>query len=483
MSSITQTLVAFILKQKDEILAGCVGKVEAAALLSLLLKRLSAEGYYELLREFSERSYSQELGIRDIGETQRTLKQTINALLREECVPQELEEMKNLLDDEMDSQMLEIVEFYLDFQRKAKERLEIALRDTGAKYERLTTTLRDVIFEVGLDGRILVVRGAFEVMLGYKSEELIGEPTKFLFVTEGDFNQFWEEAIPVMEELGRYIGEISLRRKDGSTFTAEISCILLRDKDDEPTSMMGILRDITERKQLQEQLESALSEMEELLYVTSHDLNSPLITIEGFAGNLERRYADKLDDRGKRYIKRIRESVATISELSDSLLSLSRIGTRQYLMERVNTTEVVNRAIADLEGQIPARTHINVQANMPFVYCDELAIYQVFLNLISNAVKYMGTQAFPTVFVSWKEEAAYCEFHVKDNGIGIAQEHLQKIFRPFRRLYDIEVDGIGIGLSAVKKIIEKHGGRIRVQSKVGEGSTFYFTLPTKAGGR
>ena len=380
--------------------------------------------------------------------------------------------------------MLEIAELYLHFQERAKDRLEIALRDTGAKYERLTTTLRDVILEVGLDGRILVVRGAFEGMLGYKSEELIGEPTKFLFVVEGDFKQFWEEAIPAMEEFGRYIGEISLRRKDGSFFTAEISCILLRDKNGELISMMGILRDITERKLLQHQLENALSEMEELLYVTSHDLNSPLVTIEGFAGNLEKRYADKLDDRGIRYIKRIRESVATISELADSLLSLSRIGTREYLMERVNIAEAINRATADLEGQIAERgVNINVQADMPFVYCDELAIYQVFLNLISNAVKYIGDQSAPTVFIGWKEDAAYYEFHVQDNGIGIAIENLQKVFRLFRRLHDVEVDGIGIGLSAVKKIIEKHGGRIWVQSKVGEGSTFYFTLPNLRGER
>ena len=368
----------------------------------------------------------------------------------------------------------------IDSHRRARERLEIALRDTGAKYERLTTTLRDVIFEVGLNGRILVVRGAFEGMLGYKSEELIGEPTKSLFAVEEDFDQFWEEAIPAMEKSGRYIGEINLERKDSSLFTAEISSVLLRDKTNEPISMMGILRDITERKSLQNQLENALSEMEELLYVTSHDLNSPLINIEGFAANLERRYADKLDDRGKRYIKRIRESVATVSELVDSLLSLSRIGTREYLIERVNIAEVVDRAIADLEGQITERrVHIGVQADMPFVYCDELAIYQVFLNLISNAVKYLGKQAEPTVFIGCKAEAADDEFFVKDNGIGIAPENLQKVFRPFRRLHDIEVDGIGIGLSAVKKIIEKHGGRIWVQSKVSEGSTFYFTLPGK----
>jgi len=164
MSSVVQTLVAFILKQKDEILAGCAGKAEVKELLSLLLKRFSAEGYCERLKEFSERCYSQELGIRDIGETQRALKKTINALLREKCVPQEVEEMRSLLDDEMDSQILEIAEFYLNFQKKVKDRLEVVLRDTGAKYERLTTTLRDVIFEVGLDGRILVVRGAFEVM-------------------------------------------------------------------------------------------------------------------------------------------------------------------------------------------------------------------------------------------------------------------------------------------------------------------------------
>ena len=228
------------------------------------------------------------------------------------------------------------------------------------------------------------------------------------------------------------------------------------------------------------QLAGMNQEMRELLYVASHDLRAPLITIQGFAGTLERKYGQALDERGRDYLFRIRRSVDNMRELIDALLSLSRAHNQPLDLRPVSSREVVERVLSDLESTIAQkRARMRVARHLPTVVVDELALYQVFLNLIGNALKYLGDQPAALISISYQLRPEEHEFSVQDNGVGIAPEHQEEVFQAFRRLGEVETEGAGIGLTTVKRVILRHGGRIWVDSQKGQGATFRFTLPRR----
>jgi len=238
----------------------------------------------------------------------------------------------------------------------------------------------------------------------------------------------------------------------------------------------------TIRRQLEHhmrQLAATQSQMEQLLYVASHDLRAPLITIEGFATILERKCWDLLDLRGRDCVTRIRHSVANLGKLTDALLTLSRAHREQLSLTRTSVADVVDRVLRDLEVPIAERkVQVRVSSRLPIVLADETAFYRIFLNLVGNAVKFLGEQPHPAICISHRFRPDEHQFSVEDNGIGIAPEHQEMIFQLFRRGPDAQhTEGQGIGLSLVKNLVLRHGGRIWVESQKGHGATFHFTLP------
>jgi len=234
------------------------------------------------------------------------------------------------------------------------------------------------------------------------------------------------------------------------------------------------------------QLAAMNQEMKELLHAASHDLRSPLITVQGFVTSLRRKYAEVLDARGVHYLERIRESVGHMETLIGSLLTLSRAHNQPLEMKRVSVRAIIQRVVGDLDGAITekkARVQVRAGGRLPVVMADETALYRVFLNLIGNALKYLGDRAAPLITVYCRSTLEEYEFTVQDNGIGIAPEHHEEIFQPFRRLEAVKTEGVGIGLAIVKRIVLRHGGRIWVDSQRGDGAAFRFTLPRgEAGG-
>jgi signal transduction histidine kinase len=228
------------------------------------------------------------------------------------------------------------------------------------------------------------------------------------------------------------------------------------------------------------QLTAMNQEMQELLSVASHDLRAPLVTIQGFARSLRRKFGETLDERGRHYLQRIEHSVGNMRELIDSLLTLSRAHNQPLTLEPVYTRQVVLRVLADLKGMIAEKgARVQVGRRMPSVLADEVALYQVFQNLLTNALKYLGDQPAPFIAVNCKTHAEQHEFTVLDNGIGIASEDHEEVFQAFRRLGQVDVEGAGIGLSIVKRIVLRHGGRVWVDSQPGQGAAFRFTLPRR----
>src|SRR5258706_12881036 len=238
--------------------------------------------------------------------------------------------------------------------------------------------------------------------------------------------------------------------------------------------------DLNHRKTLINELETKNAELERFTYTVSHDLRSPLVTIRGFLGYL-RQDAESGDlIRFDKDLARVANAVDKMQALLNDLLELSRIGRIINPPEKIPFREIVAEAIELLNGPLEENDirMIVQEESFPNIFGDHARLVEVMQNLVGNAAKFMGDQAHPTIEIGTDGEDADKKtiFFVRDNGIGIDHQYHERIFGLFNRL-DPSIDGTGIGLTLVKRIIEIHGGRIWIQSESGAGATFYFTLP------
>ncbi len=230
------------------------------------------------------------------------------------------------------------------------------------------------------------------------------------------------------------------------------------------------------------ELEAKNAEMEKFTYTVSHDLKSPLITIRGFLRLLEKDMLAGDAERVRDDVDRVQAATGKMSRLIDELLKLSRIGRVTNAPEEVAVGELAREAADLVSGQIDERgVEVEIAADLPIVVGDRARLLEVMQNLIENGVKYMGDQEDPRLGISWRRAGEEVVFRVSDNGMGIDRRYHQKVFGLFERL-DPSIDGTGVGLALVKRIIEGHGGRVWVESEgAGHGSTFCFTLGKNAG--
>jgi signal transduction histidine kinase len=220
------------------------------------------------------------------------------------------------------------------------------------------------------------------------------------------------------------------------------------------------------------------SELEDFTYVVSHDLKEPLRSIEAFSTFLSQDYGDKLDEEGQRYISVLRDSAERMSALIEDLLQLTRIGRACREYTSIGVESLLGEVRRDLDFALDEKkVDLRIQPNLPTIFCEPRHLKQVFENLISNAIKF-NDEPRPVIEIACREDADVHTFSVRDNGMGIDEKYYEKIFRIFQRLGRRENhEGTGAGLTICKKIVEAHGGRIWVESKVGQGSTFSFTIP------
>ena len=226
------------------------------------------------------------------------------------------------------------------------------------------------------------------------------------------------------------------------------------------------------------ELQSQNAELERFNYTVSHDLKAPLVTIKGFLGLLQKDIDENNDDAMKRDLAQIGDAADQMSQLLNELLELSRIGRQMNAAEDRELDKLVREAVERVSIQIEQRgIDLRIDDDLPAVHGDPGRLLEVFQNLIDNAVKFMGQQASPRIEIGAQRENGEVHCFVRDNGIGIAPEYHDRVFDLFDRL-DARVDGTGVGLALVKRIVEVHGGRIWVESAgEGQGSSFHFTLP------
>ncbi len=225
---------------------------------------------------------------------------------------------------------------------------------------------------------------------------------------------------------------------------------------------------------------------EELLhfaYVASHDLKEPLRTVASFVQLIEQRYGPRLDEKGLRYIRFAVDATRRMEVLITSLLELSHIETSSQAFVRIETAEAVRLAMENLAERIAAEEAEVVVGELPAVVGDPTQMTRLFQNLLGNAIKFRRPDVRPRIEISAREEGDWWSFLVADNGIGVAEQDRDRIFQMFQRLHSrADYPGSGIGLAICRKIVERHGGRIRVEPTPGQGATFVFTLPAVQGG-
>jgi PAS domain S-box-containing protein len=347
-------------------------------------------------------------------------------------------------------------------------------------------SVNDAIFIHASDGRILYVNETAGRMYGYTHQELASLDIGSLSAGTPPYTQLEaREWLDKAREGQPQLFEWLAKTKDDRLFWAEVNARFAQ-LGQESLHLITV-RDISERKKAEAEreqfiieLENRNAELERFTYTVSHDLKSPLVTIRGFLGFLEKDVQAADQEHMKADIRHIVDATDKMQRLLSELLELSRVGRVVNLSEVILFETIVRESMSLTKGGCEARdVTIEVAPGMPSVQGDRVRLVEVVQNLLDNACKFMGEQPHPQIEIGWRGEDAERDqsvFYVRDNGIGIAPEHHERIFDLFSQL-NPSVEGTGVGLALVKRIIEFHGGRIWVESEVGKGTTFYFSLP------
>ena len=361
-----------------------------------------------------------------------------------------------------------------------RARLQEEIRESRDFMDTIFKTSVDMVATTDERGIITFVNRAMERIAGYKEEDLIGRHVSEFY------DRGRERAKDIMGTLttGRPLEDyrMSFLSKRGREIPTSFSGASLKDSQGRVIGALGFLRDISRRVKAEEELQKKNKELENFVYIVSHDLKSPIVSMQGFSSMLLNEYHEKLGAEGKRYIERIRANASRMEVLISDLLALSRVGRVVGAFKDVSSLEIANRVCKSLESRMEeSGTEVFIGDNLPTIRCDGERIYQVFENLLVNAVKFTGGAEKPKIEIGHEEREGFHRFHVRDNGIGIDPEYHRKIFEIFHRLNEIEDnEGTGIGLVIVERIISNHGGKVWVESEKGKGATFYFTLPRVA---
>jgi light-regulated signal transduction histidine kinase (bacteriophytochrome) len=255
---------------------------------------------------------------------------------------------------------------------------------------------------------------------------------------------------------------------------------LLSDREEQVGAVI-VIEDFTEQKILADELSRSNRDLQQFAYVAAHDLQEPLRSITGFAELLQQRLGSAVDEKSADYLSRVVASAKRMQVLIRALLLFARVETRAKSAEALDCNDVVQDAIADLSSTIRKSGATIEVEQLPRIVGDASQLAQLFRNLIENAMKYRSEET-PHVKISADIDGAFHRFKVSDNGIGIDMQYADRIFILFQRLHTRETyEGVGVGLSICKKIVERHGGRIWVESSPNQGSTFFFTIPRRPG--
>jgi|SRR5579884_746031 len=380
-----------------------------------------------------------------------------------------------------------------------------------ARYRTLVEQLPVVTFLAALDGGVneLYVSPQIESLLGFSQKEWLEDPILWYTQLHPEDRERWHIEFARTCATGeRFRSEYRFLARDGRVIWVHGEAQLVRDEAGQPLFLQGMAYDITERKRAEEtlravntelerrvhertaQLEEANAELtrsnaelEQFAYVASHDLQEPLRMVSSFTQLLAKRYQGKLGDDADDFIGYVVEGAGRMQQLINDLLTYSRVGRTGKGFAPTDCSAVLADVRANLRKTIEETGAEVVIDSLPTVWAEQSQLLQLFQNLIGNSIKFHKKDEPPCVHVGASRQGDEWLFWVRDNGIGIEPQYSERIFFVFQRLHNRkEYPGTGIGLAVCKKVVERHGGRIWVESELGKGSTFYFTFPDRSCG-
>jgi PAS domain S-box-containing protein len=366
-----------------------------------------------------------------------------------------------------------------------RKRADSHLAQMEERYRGLLEAAPDAMVVVNQGGEIVILNLQAEKKFGYRRDELLGQrvtniiPEGFAERLHADGLRSAEDALAQQIDTGI---ELTGQRKDGSKFPIEIMLSPLESTDG--TLVTAAIRDISVRKDAEmhllqkvEELHHSNEELEQFAYLASHDLQEPLRMVTSYTQLLARRYKGKLDIDADEFIAYAVDGATRMQRLIQDLLAYSRVGAKQVNLLETSSEDALQQALINLHRTVQESGAIVTYDSLPMVLSDEGQLVQLFQNLVGNAIKYQG-KGVPKVHISASPSGRQkWIFSVRDNGLGIEPQYFERIFGMFQRLHKREeFAGTGVGLAICKKIVERHGGSISVESKPGEGSIFRFSL-------
>ena len=360
--------------------------------------------------------------------------------------------------------------------------VEEELQESNNRYKALFNSSLSLVYISDFEGRTIDANDAVFTRLGYRKEEirsldlnslLSEDQLPLAFMTIQEIRETGSQQNPT---------EFRLRHKDGTEVFVETSGAAVVSSGN-IIAIQTIAIDISDRKREEKKAKLLLAELDrsnkelaQFAYVASHDLQEPLRMVSSYTQLLARRYKGRLDTNADEFIAYAVDGANRMQRLINDLLAYSRVSTLGKEFEPTDFTAILDVALANLKMAIEESGAVVTRGPLPIVMADKLQLGQLFQNLVGNAVKYHGEEA-PRVHVSAEQKGNEWVFAVRDNGIGIDPQYAERVFVIFQRLHTREqYSGTGIGLAICKKIVERHGGRIWVESQLGSGSTFYFTI-------
>ena len=380
-------------------------------------------------------------------------------------------------------QMYQVARDQALYEVNERKRAEQEIQNLQRYNRGLIETSPDPLVTFDQKGIILDVNEATIKATGRTREELTGTPFADYFT---DPEKAHKGAMLVFE-TGEVRDYELVMKGDGSETIVSYNASVYKDQTGQVVGAFAAARNITDQRRLEQEREALLNELsdkneelETFVYSVSHDLKTPIVTIEGFIGAMREDFRDQISEEQEKYIRYMSDAALKMEALINDLLEFSRIGRLTEKKSKFSFTGIVKEVLKTLQPQIQARgIEVKIQEDLPDIYGEKKRFIQVMENLLTNAVKYIGKEnPCPRIDVGVQDRDGQNVFFVRDNGIGIEGIYFEKIFQVFQRLPSAKKagEGTGIGLAIVKRIIEHHGGSIWVTSRPGEGSTFFFTI-------
>lgn len=377
-------------------------------------------------------------------------------------------------------ELLTKIHFFIE-----KYHTEKAFDDSQKKYMDLYNNSPDMLISVDMaTNTIIECNKTLEIHTGFSRSQLIGSSVFDIYskdsvkIAQNAYKRFNEGEEKIINL------ELNIVGNDGIELPVLLNATGLKDLHGKIIYSNSSLRDITELKKTKKELETTLEklqlynkELENFVYLTSHDLQEPMLTVMSFIQLLQDEYKEQLDQTANDYISYSLHAAKRLKELITALLNYLRVGRDENKTE-VDLNELIEELLEELRGSIRKNNAEITVNNLPKIFINSNEMKHLFQNLISNAIKFKKKDSVPKITISAKDESNHWLFSIEDNGIGIEEKNFEKVFQIFKQLHVRgKYSGMGVGMAVCKKIVELHGGKIWLESKLNLGTTFYFTLP------